>query len=200
MSQIAPMLEYATPRTGSPKMPHRGLIIAIAVAVGFLEANPFADAVGFSPVTNADRDIGYVMLRIMCGVIVGFVALAFMVFLVREGRAVIAMLGRTQQKPTQAIAMTCIISGAVCLLGALAIPLYLARGTSFHVNNNGNNGAVATLDTPMLAQFLAVRTFVAGAALIGIGVLSGVGRQSAIAAVAPNFQRSAGEGPGSTSP
>jgi len=175
MSQASP-LDYATPqprfRGNSPS--HRLLVLAVALAAGFLEANAFADAAGIAPVSDPEREPGHVFFRIVCGIVVGFVALAIMLFLVRGGQWVIAVLGSTRDKPTSGVAITCIITGAVCLLGALAIPLLFNRGAVVQINNGQ---AAVTPDMPMLVQLLAALTFVAGAFLIGFGIWGGVGRK-----------------------
>ena len=163
-------LAYATPTT-EQKSPYRMLVAALAVAVGCLEANSFADAVGIPPF---DHDPGYLFLRILCGGVVAFLTVAVLLVLVREGRALVNLLARTQDRPGMAIALTCIITGVVCLLGALAIPLYFAHGATVRISNGS---AVTGIDTPMLTQLLAVLTFVVGGFLIGIGVWSGTGRR-----------------------
>lgn len=181
-------LAYATP-TAEQKSPYRMLIAALAVAAGFLKANSFADAVGIPSVNDVNHDPGYLFLRIVCGGVVAFLTIAILLVLVREGRALVNLLARTQDRPGMAIALTCIITGAVCLLGALAIPLYFAHGTSVRISNGS---AVTGIETPMLTQLLAVLTFVVGGFLIGIGVWSGTGRRGS--PVYPSMPRDAAPG------
>jgi len=168
----ATTLDYANPQRRIPT-PHLSLVLALALAAAFLEANAFADAVGIAPVIDVERDPGHVFLRIICGVIVGFVALAILLFLVRGGQWLIHALGATQAKPSSSVAITCIVTGAVCLLGALAIPLLFVHGATIQVSNGQ---ATLMANTPMLEELLAALTFIAGAFLVGFGIWGGVAR------------------------
>ena len=168
----ATALDYANPQRRIPT-PHLSLVLALALATAFLEANAFADAAGVAPVVDAERDPGHVFLRVICGVIVGFVALAILLFLVRSGQWLVQVLSSTRGKPTSGVTITCIITGAVCLLGALAIPLLFVHGATIQVSNGQ---ATLTPNMPMLEELLAALTFVAGAFLVGFGIWGGVGR------------------------
>lgn len=165
------LIDYASPSTKAPKS-NVLLVLAMGVAAGCLGANPFADAVGMSPVSDAAREPGNVVLRMLCGLVVGFVAMVLTATALREGNAVSRALHRIDRRPPQAIAITLIICGTACLLGALAIPLFAIHTPGGVRIVATSNGMAASADLPAVAQILAVLTFLAGAVLIALGIWS----------------------------
>ena len=197
------------------------LTFAVALAAGFLGANPFADAVGLSHVTKPNEEEGLVFLRIFCGLIVGLVVLGLIPFLGNQCRDVAAVLGRTTERPGPAVAVTLVICGTLCLLGSLVLAWHvasLAQSASIQVQAPGMPGfsagplsgttgrsqapgmpgfpgpisgaasVNAGTQPPLLTQVLALLTFLAGLALISLGIWSSIkpaGTRVAAAVPAP---------------
>jgi hypothetical protein len=167
-------------------------MFVVALAAGFLGANPFADTVGLPHVSSGEKhlqdwDVLAIFLRIGCGLIVGLVVLALIPFLTNQGREVAAVLGRTTERPGPAVAVTLLICGTLCLLGSLALAWHvasLAQSPSIQVQAPGMPGFPGPVSgsasvnvaaqPPLLTQVLALLTFLAGIALISLGIWSSI--------------------------
>lgn len=178
MSAQAPTLDYAGPQTRLLAPPgQKWLVFALAVAVAFLGANAFADAAGFPPIRDAGRDAHLVVLRILCGLVLFLVALVGIAALLRAGGSVIDALARTPDRPGPAVAMAALICGTICILATLVIQGFALRYVSpfaAFVNEVGAAG-----HTPLMLHLATIFTFLAGAALVAIGVWSSLGRGGA---------------------
>ena len=163
-------LEYATP--SSTRRSDWLLVLALGAAAGWLGAKPFADAVGV-PTINDSRDAGYVFLRIGCGIGVALIMMVVLAFVLREARA----MGSSGRPLSQTIAITLLICGTVCVLGAMVIPLYATHsGASIEMRVEQLSGGIGVQTEPPLVVdvlALAVLTFLGGAALIGVGIRGG---------------------------
>jgi hypothetical protein len=175
-----------------PSRRYRLLTFAAALAAGFLGANAFADAAGLPHVSSGERhlsdsDIGAIFLRILCGLVVGVLVLALIPFVVNQCREVAAVLGRTSERPGPAVAITLVICGTLCLLGSLALAWHaasLAQAPSIQVQAPGMPGFPGSVSgsasvqvstqPPLLTQVLALLTFLAGSALISLGIWSSI--------------------------
>jgi hypothetical protein len=173
MTQQTGSLSYASPmlkpdRHGVPVY----LIVAGALAAGVIGANSFADAAGFPIVANADRDAGYVLLRIMCGVILALLTAALLAGSGRLWNALAAGLSRTNVRPETAVVITLIVAGAACLLGSVFIPIYYARNgpASVQMSTSGDQSFVVGTQLPTLSIISTLMTLVIGAAMTAIGI------------------------------
>src|SRR6516225_2761739 len=92
---------------GQPRLPPRywWLSLALALLVGSLGANRFADAAGFPPKAT---DTG-VIFRVLSGLVVGLATLAVVQFLIRQGHAVVGLLARSNQRPNTAVSITLLV-------------------------------------------------------------------------------------------
>jgi hypothetical protein len=146
---------------------------AAALAIGVIGANAFADAAGLPIVTNPDRDAGYVFLRILCGMVLAVPVFFALGAVIRGVRAVASVLSESHGRPSVAVVITLIITGAVCLLGAAVLPIYMVHGSSTSVMNapyGGGSSVFIGTQTPILGVVATLVTLCAGSALISIGV------------------------------
>ena len=166
-------LDYASPRPADNSgRGYIGLAGALAVAVGFLGANAFADAAGFPIPRDPNRDAGYVALRVVCGLVVFAVAWVVFSFAFRELHALAHGLARSQTRPAPPIAMTCLICGTACVIAALLVQLYGLRHPAVTVGP----GFGASVHTPLMAHIVTLAAFLLGVALIAVGIWSSMGR------------------------
>ena len=163
------VIDYASPGPGArPGKGHALLAAALAVAVGFLGANAFADAAGFPAPEDSNRDAGYVALRVLCGVVVFAVAFVVLAFVFREVRALAHSLARSPVRPAPPVALACVICGTACVLVALAVQVYAMRNPTVVAGP----GFRALVQTPIMVHLVTLMAFVLGAGLIGVGVWS----------------------------
>jgi hypothetical protein len=157
------LLDYARPiRSMRPCSGNAALILAVALVIGLLCANPFADAVGFPTITSEHITRGFVLIRVACGVVTIFASAVGLSLLLNWIGILKASLARTTARPALPIVLTLLVAGPLCMVAALALPLYLDQpgNTVFHL--------------PLLAGLLAVLIFVTGAVLIGIGIWAAI--------------------------
>jgi len=171
MTQQMPPLNYATPML-KPRSSQRYLPLAAAIAVGVLGANTFADAAGFAAVVDAEREPGHVFVRVVCGVILAFLAAVIVSATMRSVAIVGAILAQTRGRPVTAVAITLITSGALCLLGAAAIPLCYVRNSPASFSLSAGSASSVTIGTPLpiLCIVATIITIAVGMALAAIGI------------------------------
>jgi hypothetical protein len=159
----------------------RLLIIMLSIVVGILSANAFADAAGLpqvEPDARSDDKVVPVLLRILSGVVVALMTAALLPFLISLGRQVVAVLGQTATRPGPWVAIALVICGTLCVLGTLVFELVILdsapRVQTVISSRNGLSSGHITLHlrTPLLLQFLALCTFLAGVVLIALGIWS----------------------------
>ena len=173
MTAPLPPLEYASPRPAdSSDRGHIGLAAALALAVGFLGANAFADAAGFPVPRDANRDSGYVALRVLCGFVVFAVAWVVLSVAFRELHALARGLAASPTRPALPVAMACLICGTTCVIAALLVQLYGLRHPAVAVGP----GFGASVRTPLMAHIVTLAAFLLGVALIAVGIWSSMGR------------------------
>jgi len=170
MTQQAAALNYATP-TATTKTKNY-LPRAIGIALGVLGANTFADAAGFPPIVDADRDAGYVFLRVICGIILAVVTTYLVSASLRAVRVAAAGFSQIHGRPATAVVITLIVTGAFCLLGAIAIPLCVTHNvpSSFTVSAGGASSMRIGTQLPILSGIEVIVTSVVGAALVAVGI------------------------------
>jgi hypothetical protein len=179
MTTQTPALDYATPRSASaPGRGHFAVAAALALAVGFLGANAFADAAGLPVPQDPSRDPGYVFLRVVCGIVVFVVTFVVLSVLFRELRALVHTLARTSLRPGLPIAMTCLICGTACVIAALAVQLYWMRNPAVGFGPR----PYMSVQTPLMAHIITLMTFLLGAGLIAVGIWSSMGQAPSIPA------------------
>jgi hypothetical protein len=179
-------------RTPAIRIKPRLLLFSLAIVAGILGSKPFANAAGFPDIETArgDSESWAYVLRILSGLIIALATFALVPILVNMGLQVVTLLGRTTARPKPMVAVTLIICGTLCLLGTLLFEWYALRSgtqvmsSSFHMQNPGvDSGRIAfSVQLPLFGQVLALFTFLAGVALIALGIWSsiqgaGVGEQ-----------------------
>jgi hypothetical protein len=100
-------------------------LLALGGVVGMLGANAFADAAGI----YADKEFDDVFLRIVCGIVLGFATIAAVMLATHLGSLGVAALRGSSRRPSQAMAITLVICGAVCVLMAMAFEWYIVASS-----------------------------------------------------------------------
>ena len=169
---------------------YRMLILVVSVVVGLLGANPFADAVGFPPVGTGYTEEMHITYRVLSGFIVFLLAATFLRFLVVQVRAAVLRIGATPGKPDGKAALTSILCGTLCVLGALFVQVYAAThpvGLAPTMTLGGNpggmtiNGNQVGMTAPAIGvsmqgqtsptlAILSVATFLVGTGLLAFGI------------------------------
>ena len=166
-------IEYASPRPEATRgRPHWGLSAALALALGFLGANAFADAAGFPRPRENYHDEGYVALRVLCGVVVFVVSWVVFAFAFRELVALTNAMARATVRPSPAIALASMVCGTACVIAALLVQLYGQRNPVLSVGP----GPQVAVGTPLMAHLVTVMAFLLGAGLIAVGIWSSMAR------------------------
>ena len=160
---------------------YRFLTFVLALAVGCLGANPFADTAGWPAVQPGQHPGDAIAFRVLGGFLVGLVALALLRLLVQQSQAVTDALSRTTTKPGQVLAVTLVVCGTLCLLGTLVLewylvssPVSLAQAASISGLGGGAAQVVLSVQAPLLGHLAAMATFLAGMAQIALGVWSSI--------------------------
>lgn len=156
--------------------------LGLLIPIGFLGASPFADAVGFPPVMRPSEDAFEIFLRILSGVIVGLAALALFVVLRRLAARATDYLGGVSGKPGTAVAISLLVCGTLCVLGVLVFEYLAIRQTGTVATSVAAQPTFGTAEVsvgvrvPFSAHLFAIACFIVGAALLAVGVWSGVDR------------------------
>jgi len=138
--------------------------IFVALALALLGARPFADAAGFSEAQEWDVRA---WLLVLSTLVIFALVLILIRFLVGLSHSVIGVLGRTTNRPSFAVVLTLIISGAVCILAALLAEFYSVRSIRITASEMG---ARVSAYAPFTLTMLAILAFLAGVALVAIGI------------------------------
>ena len=176
-----PRLDYATP--AAPAKSNGLLRLLAALALALLAADPFALAAGFDPVVEAGRDPWPVIGRVAAGLLVFLLVLAAAGPVGRLTGAWAAWVARGGGGMTRAAAVTLIVCGTACVLAALVTEVYViqhGRATVVAVaSDNGRNAGqmITAFRPPVFGRLLAGSAFVAGVAMVGVGVWGASGEQ-----------------------
>jgi hypothetical protein len=138
--------------------------IVLALALGLVGATSFSDAAGFSGLR--DEDVRSFLL-VLSGIVVFGLTLVLIRILIRLVQGAIGLLARTAGRPGFAVVLTLIISGTVCILASLAAEFYGIRSIRIVASDMG--GSVSA-QAPLMLTVLAILAFLAGAALVAVGV------------------------------
>jgi len=158
-------------------------VFAVAIALAFLGAGPFASAIGFPPIPNAsDPEAGPVFGHIAAGVIIFVLVIALAGPLARFIREIIRRIEQTHAKPAQPVVLTLIICGILCVLGAMGMELYLVRYGESVMTAAGIGGLGQAMErvsvgveTPILGHVIAILGLVAGVGLASVGFWGSLG-------------------------
>ncbi len=173
------------------------ILLALGLLVGVFGANSVAEAAGLISDRSHSDKTGMVVLS---GIILGLATIAVVIVVGHFGALVIAAMRQSQRRPGQAMALTLVICGAVCLLVAMAFEWYVVASSqvirpsagggpggsaSIHIPALGGSGeqkATITLggsgelqigkSVSPIAHVLAMCSFAVGAVLIALGVWS----------------------------
>lgn len=104
----------SNPKTAS--VGYFGLVLALAVAIGILGANAFANSAGFLQ-PNHERE----PLVFLCGFVLFFLSLMLLRFLFQLGTQIVCRLGQIRERPRLPIAITLLACGTLCVLGSLLL-------------------------------------------------------------------------------
>lgn len=174
-------LEYASALAPNRRdsVPGAGLLtVALSLAAAVLSANAVADAAGFAPIPQDFRDSsagGYMMLRVLCGLIAGLLTFGFVRFVMIQGRAAVRSVQRSGKVPGQPTAFLLLGCGTGCIIVAAVTQLLASQaapstGVVVQHLGNGAGRATMTVQPPLVTEVLVLLTFFAGVALVAFGV------------------------------
>jgi hypothetical protein len=162
--------EFALSRDRLPTIQRLFIYLAVSLAVAVLGAERFALAAGMPA---HDQQVA------LCGFVLGFLTLALLMSVVHFTRQVIVVLTRTSARPGPTVGLTLIVCGTVCILGALALQFYATARPGGGSAIIGVPGAGVTArvaaeasSASLLTLLATVAVFLAGAALVALGVWS----------------------------
>jgi hypothetical protein len=104
------------------------LDLALAVAVGLLGANAFADAAGL-PRPQPDSFFWPYLSRVAAGIVLFFLTLTLVRYVFRLGQEIVSSLSTVQSRPAMPITIALLVSGTLCVL-AVPILSLLDRASS----------------------------------------------------------------------
>ena len=143
--------------------------ICVAVAVGFVGANPFTDAAGLTD----DRDV----VVPIAGIIAGCLTLTALVFGEVQLRNLIAVLARTKQRPGTALVIVFICAGIACFIAAVFLQLFGAPDASVNAEPGGVSAKLNVRPSIMI-PITTLALLVVGATLIGLGIWGSISPSS----------------------
>jgi hypothetical protein len=163
-----------------------GLVLALALAIGIVGANAFADAAGFhdAALDHKGEPTPGMLLRVLCGFVLFLLSWMLLRFLFQLGTQIVWRLGQIRERPGLPITITLLACGTLCVLCALLVVWHGDTGNlnmSPEVNlpsNMPGANMVPRLDLSMrttgsLIWPLAVcAALVIGVALLALGVWS----------------------------
>jgi hypothetical protein len=158
----APPLAYATP---APRRltPHLILRISLAAIAGLLTADSLASAMGASPAIDVHQDPVPYLFRFLISAIVFALVLTAILPIVRLTRAVVERIAQSPTRPSPAASLSLIFCGTACILAALGVEVYLVRYVVITVRFSSE------AQPPLFGHLITIATFLAGAALCGLG-------------------------------
>jgi hypothetical protein len=181
----------ASPKTASLR--YRGLVLALALAIGIVGANALGDAAGFRDASQDWNIPTGTFSRVLCGAVLFLVSWMLLRFLFQVGTQIVGRLGQIQARPGLPITITLLACGTLCVLGALLLVWHGNTGSlnmSPAVNLPGNMpGAdmIPRLDLSMRTTGSLIRPLAVCAALvIGVALLA-LGVWSSLAPGPPNI-------------
>jgi hypothetical protein len=167
------------------------LSFALAIAVGLVGANAFADAAGF-PQYDMRESVGPFFARALAGLVLFFLTFTLVKYLFSLGARLVSLFGATGERPTLPVTMTILVCGTLCVLGALGLSLLDARSSAniatptislpgapnmpqmgdMRISGSLNVGgsSISALVRPLVTLL----TLLVGAALLAVGVWSGL--------------------------
>jgi hypothetical protein len=176
----------SSPKTASLR--YSALALALALAVGIVGANAFADAAGFH-----ETAWGQGPVRPLCGFVLFLLSWMLLRFLFQLGIQIVWRLGQIRERPGLPITITLLVCGTLCVLGALLVVWHGNAGDlnmSPTVNVPGNMpGAemIPRLDVSMRTTGSLIRPLAVCASLvIGVALLA-LGVWSSLAPAPPNI-------------
>jgi hypothetical protein len=149
----------------------------LAIVAALLGANPLGDAVGLPDPRLVEHEWGNALFwRIVCGVVVGLLALAIIGFLAAQFAALARALARQRERPGMPISIALLACGTACVLATLWFEYRLATAGSVATMQAAASagGAVMAVGvrTALAGQLAALGTFLLGCLLVGLGVWS----------------------------
>jgi len=114
----------SSPTTASLR--YGGLVLALALAIGIVGANAFADAAGFhdAALDHKGEPTPGMLLRVLCGFVLFLLSWMLLRFLFQLGTQIVWRLGQVRERPGLPIAITLLACGTLCVLGALLVVWY----------------------------------------------------------------------------
>jgi hypothetical protein len=176
-----PRLDYATP--AAPAKSNWLLRLLAALALALLAADAVALAAGFDPVVEVGREPWPVLGRIAAALVVFLLVLAAAGPAGRLAGAWAAWIARGGGGMSRAATVTFIICGTLCVVAALVTEVYLIQhgrtGVTAVASDYGRNAGrvVTAARPPVFGRLLAGSAFLAGVAMVGVGVWGGSGEQ-----------------------
>jgi hypothetical protein len=116
---------------------YNGLAFALAVAIGILGANAFADAAGFSANSSARDSPEAVLPRILCGIVLFVLSWMLLRFLFQLGNRIVWRLAQVRERPGLPVTLALLASGTLCVLCALLV-IWQGDAGSFNVSPSMN--------------------------------------------------------------
>jgi hypothetical protein len=142
------------------------IVLTAALVIGLPAVRPFADAIGLPQITNVRAEWLFVTLRALAGVVVVFAASVGAMLVTRGVQWLLIILSSVTSRPPLPVALSLVTAGPICMLASLLLPMYMGQLSG--------SGEDASVHIPLLAGFLAVTTFLAGAILVGVGVWASI--------------------------
>ncbi len=152
----------------------------LALAAGLLGANSFSTAAGFPSASNNPQNSEYAVTGwIVSAVVLGFLTFTVVKYLFGLGERLIELFSTVYDRPALPIAITLLICGTLCVLGAVGLsvadgpsqasllnPAMQLPGREFVHFSVGAPSITALLVRPLLT----IMALLVGTALLAIGV------------------------------
>lgn len=159
------------------------ILVLLAVAAGFVGATSFALAAGLDLSSEREGKLA------ASGIIFGFLTLALLILLAQVIRSAVVLVSQSESRPGTPVAVTLIICGTLCLVAALGVAIWRTAGSAeFRLNPGGRGGVTVVSGGSLTMSILAIGVFLAGFAMVALGIWSGVG-QSRMGRIPPDDER-----------
>jgi hypothetical protein len=149
--------------------------LALALAVGFLGASPFARASGLMTGSGIERGPDG-PITLVCGMILFCLTLGLIGPTLRLIQRILAILARIEDRPAPMVALGFVIAGTVCVIAALTVQYSASReigeGLTMHMGGQAGNARIGlqASGSGLGLGILTFGTFLLGASLISLGI------------------------------
>jgi hypothetical protein len=153
---------------------------ALALAAGLLGANSFSTAAGFPSASNNPQNGEYAVTGwIVSGVVLAFLTFTVVKYLFGLGERLVQLFSTVSDRPALPIAITLLVCGTLCVLGAVGLPVADGHSETRILNPAVQfpgrefvqfSGGAPSITALLVRPLITILALLIGAALMALGI------------------------------